>query len=251
MSRQGNLASALMNEEFERIISHVASLDDNREWYSVCSALFEALRYRSTRQNQARTLEDLDLNSQLAASLLDRFNAIGSSSLERHLIKSPITGLVTPPLLREAAHISACGIGRAIFAYAKRYPDLLRHVIQIYVDAATRDREIIFTSFDQTAFGRVLIEFVAKLGIKGVEVRVIGFEVGEVRSPIEEWMEALCLPHDTQARWIRPHNMTCRASAKHIGLEVVRFVGRGRAQKDQAFHAAMVLAAVVEVWRFV
>jgi hypothetical protein len=218
------------------------------DWFARYSAFFD----RHIRQGVPLDVcaADLKIEVEMAEHLVKRIGALQREAVGRHLVAPKYSVLKTLPTLKqEARRQQANAIGKSLLNAAQKDAALVRRVVSGYSSAVNQRMRIVLTRQQGAHFGRAFIEFVRLLKTDGLDIRVVGFRVGDQLSNIADWLEALRLPAETPVRWVSAPNKNSPASTLHCGMEVVHRDQKGSERTSGTFHLVMVLAAVVEIWR--
>jgi hypothetical protein len=250
MSRKNALDEALDQPGYPRMSPHEFDLPEAWEWFSICGLL--AKRRVAEVEALDSVCKDISLNPDIAQGILDLIAAQETTKIGKHYVST--AGGLTPPLLvRDKVWLDAIEVGRAIFRLAKYDASTVRHILSVFAMAANSDRQIIITvgSEMHLRFARFLIAFVKKLAINDLRIGLVGYknEIG-VHADLDDLCVQLGLdPKSTPMRAENARNTQADSPVRQAGLEVLR-ITRASAVTDQAFFSAMILGAVVEVWRF-
>jgi type IV pilus biogenesis protein CpaD/CtpE len=87
-----------------------------------------------------------------------------------------------PTLKQKARRKQAVAIGRFLINLTRKNATLVRQVVSGYSSAANQRMRIVLTRQEHAHFGLAVIEFVKLLNIQGLDIRVVGFRVGDQRS---------------------------------------------------------------------
>lgn len=264
MSEKNNLERALENAYHRNLSAHDHVLEEPEEWESTCRQLCN--RHLVLREDLDQVCDDLDIPLPTAAYLLGMIDEHASPVIRRqHYVSAPTSGDLVPPMLTEDwALVSANKVGRAIYSIACGNPERVRHIVYTYAAAANSDKQIILSPPQMdlcnvssrryekaVAFAKKLVDFVRELHVEHLRVGLVGYLSGPAGiHRLEAFRDFLGLDKDTPMRTHKPRNSLAPSSRRQIGLEVARLVEPGKFVVDGAFFGAMVLGAVVEVWRF-
>lgn len=218
------------------------------DWFARYNTFFD----RHIRQGEVLEVcaADLKIKTEMAEHLVERIRALECEAVGRHLVAPLCSVLKTPPTLKQRArHQQAVAIGRSLINLTRKNASFVRQVVSGYSSAANRRMRIVLTRQEDAHFGRAVIELVKLLNIDGLDIRVVGFRVGDQRSNSADWLQVLHLPADTPVHWVSAPNKNSSASTQHCGIDVVHRDHKGSERTHGTFHVVMVLAAVVEIWR--
>ena len=135
-----------------------------------------------------------------------------------------------------------------MMAVARRSPYLVRSAVLGYCYGATTRRYVVMTDAKDAEFGKLLIELVGELHMKGLKVHLVGFRVGFNLPDIGQWLRVLELPATTLVEFETANNVKSLARINHVGIKVC-WGGSSRASHE--WHEVALLAAIISLWRCV
>jgi hypothetical protein len=223
------------------------------EWYQLCDA-FMYRRFYSGESLQS-VLQDLKLGVGFADYMKGRLREfVADVQMRKHLTESPKTKQYALRSLRKfSVRARAARVADAMYSLARLDEPIVRQVVSLYAPASNTDHEIEMMSISRHAsIGRAFVEFVRRLGMSDLDIQLIGYTTASgAKTNMPAWLHALELPRDTLVRWQRARNIGYDSPAGHAGIEAIRSRFPAGICKDGAFHHAMLLGALVEMWRFV
>lgn len=180
--RQGHLDRYLRQSGISEPIAVLSQAKDNDwDWFVRYSAFFD--RHIGRGESLDVCAADLKIEIGMAKHLVERIRALECEAIGRHLVASSYSAFKTLPTLKQIArHDQAVAIGKSVINVMRKNPILVRQVVSGYSRAANQRMRIVFTRQEDAHFGRAVIEFVKLLNIQGLDIRVVGFRVGDQRS---------------------------------------------------------------------
>lgn len=142
----------------------------------------------------------------------------------------------------------ACRLGSALMSLARRRSSPVQSAVLGYCLAATTRRYVIMTGEQDAVYGRLLIELVRELHLKGLKVHLVGFRVGYNPPDIGRWLRILELRAMTSVEFEMANNVESMARLNHVGIKVC-WGESSRASRE--WHEVALLAAITELWRCV
>lgn len=234
---------------YECLIPNICFLPDAAEWHSTCRSLI--VRNIQLHQPLERVAQNLGLDRQTAEDLV---------RMATPLIEAPTNdsrrAYIDALLCDEKLCPRANAIGRAMYellcqGLLGRYfvrDVVLQYAVRLKQLGVDRGSDI----YDDVELARLVARFVDALGVEDLAIRFSMSGRGEVGSTdLRKIQEMVDIPQTLP--WVI-HRMppTKRSPAGTlIGIEVVHCFPDGRAEVvDRAFQSAILLAEVVEPWRF-
>jgi hypothetical protein len=142
----------------------------------------------------------------------------------------------------------AIELSHALLRIARRDPYFVRLAVLGYCCAVSDRRRIILTDMRVVEYGQIIIGLVKELKLPWLEIRLVGYMVGDEKGHMKKWLEILKPGPTTQIDYVQAENQSSQAELEHIGIDIRNTVSK---RNSLEFLEVMVIAASAEMWRCV